>query len=108
MILPRSKDAVDGPNCEENLAVIQTMFGENSRAISTLTQLLHTPYCGYDAPAPITPSFLRLDPIWTRCVPIPLSKNSARKSSTEDTRHESSRIRKEERAFLLPAKHANV
>ena len=29
---------------EENLALIQTIFGENSRAISTLTQLLQTPY----------------------------------------------------------------
>ena len=44
MLLPSAKDAVDGPALEENLAVIQTMFGENSRAISTLTQLLQTPY----------------------------------------------------------------
>ena len=50
---------------EENLALIQTIFGENSRAISTLTQLLQTPYNGwvYTAP-PITPALLRLDPIW--------------------------------------------
>ena len=32
---------------EENLALIQTMFGENSRAISTLTQLLQTPYSSW-------------------------------------------------------------
>ena len=44
MLLPRAKDAVDGPGFEENLALIQTIFGENSRAISTLTQLLQTPY----------------------------------------------------------------
>ena len=41
------------------------MVGENSRAISTLTQLLQTPYYGWlYGPAPITPALLRLDPIW--------------------------------------------
>ena len=44
MLLPRAKDAVSGPAFEENLALIQTIFGENSRAISTLTELLQTPY----------------------------------------------------------------
>ena len=33
-----------GPAYEENLALIQTMFGENSQAISTLARLLQTPY----------------------------------------------------------------
>ena len=42
--LPRAKDPVAGPGFEENLALIQTIFGEKSRAISTLTQLLQTPY----------------------------------------------------------------
>src|SRR5262249_44631391 len=37
--VPRAQDAVAGPTLEENLALIQTIFGENSRAISTLTQL---------------------------------------------------------------------
>ena len=61
----RAKDAVYGPSDEENLALIQTMFGENSRAISTLTQLLKTPYSSWlYGPAPITPALLRLDPIW--------------------------------------------
>ena len=46
MLLPRAKDPVVGPGLEENLALIQTIFGENSRAISTLTQLLQTPYSG--------------------------------------------------------------
>ena len=44
MLLPSAKDQVSGPSLEENLALIQTMFGENNRAISTLTQLLQTPY----------------------------------------------------------------
>jgi TolB-like protein/cytochrome c-type biogenesis protein CcmH/NrfG len=66
MLLPRAKDAVNGgTRFEENLAVIETIFGENSRAISTLTQLLQTPYNSwiYDV-APITPALLRLDPLW--------------------------------------------
>ena len=33
---PRAKDPKVGPAFEENLALIQTIFGENSRAISTL------------------------------------------------------------------------
>jgi TolB-like protein/Tfp pilus assembly protein PilF len=59
MLLPRAKDSMLGPGSEENLALIQTSFGENSRAISTLTQLLQTPYAW-----PITPALLRLDPLW--------------------------------------------
>ena len=60
MLSPRTKDPVYGPQLEGNLAVIQAMFGENSRAISTLTKLLRTPY-GYE---PITPALLRLEPFW--------------------------------------------
>ena len=56
---------MDGPSGEENLALIQTIFGENSRAISTLTQLLQTPYSSWlYFPAPVTPALLRLDPLW--------------------------------------------
>jgi tetratricopeptide (TPR) repeat protein len=65
MLLPRAKDPVAGPHFEENLALIQTIFGENSRAISTLTQLLQTPYKTWIySLTPITPALLRLDPIW--------------------------------------------
>jgi hypothetical protein len=63
MIVRRAKSAVKGPAMEENLALIQAMFGENRRAISTLTQLLQTPYTGWIG-GPITPALLRLDPIW--------------------------------------------
>ena len=45
-------------------AMIQTVFGENSRAISTLTRLLKTPYGYIYSPAPVTPALLRLDPLW--------------------------------------------
>ena len=64
MTLPSVKDAVSGPDLEENLAFIETMVGENSRAISTLTHLLRTPYNSWFYMAPITPAVLRLDPFW--------------------------------------------
>jgi TolB-like protein/tRNA A-37 threonylcarbamoyl transferase component Bud32/cytochrome c-type biogenesis protein CcmH/NrfG len=65
MLEPRAQDAISGPGFEENLALIQTIFGENSRAIQTLTQLLQTPYMeGGIYGMPITPALLRFDPIW--------------------------------------------
>ena len=65
MVVSRAKDAIAGLGPKENLALIQMIVGENSRAISILTQLLQTPYISWlYNPAPITPSFLRLDPLW--------------------------------------------
>ena len=64
-LLPSSKDRMMGPAYEENLALIQTMFGENSQAISTLARLLQTPYFGWLLlRTPVTPALLRLDPLW--------------------------------------------
>jgi Flp pilus assembly protein TadD len=64
-LVPSSKDRLAGPGNDENLALIQTIFGENSRAISTLTRLLETPYYGgFYGPTPVTLALLRLDPIW--------------------------------------------
>jgi TolB-like protein/Tfp pilus assembly protein PilF len=65
MLLPSAKDRMDGPAREENLALIQVIFGEDSSAISTLKRLLQTTYSSqvYN-PGPITPALLRLDPIW--------------------------------------------
>jgi hypothetical protein len=63
-LLPSAKDQGTGPALEENLALIQTIFGENSRAISTLTRLLQTPYGGLLYGMPVTPALLRLDPLW--------------------------------------------
>jgi TolB-like protein/Tfp pilus assembly protein PilF len=79
ILLPRLKDRVNGPALEENLALIQTIFGENSRAISTLTQLLQTPYNGWLYGTPITSALLRLDPIWN-----PLRADSAFKKLCEE------------------------
>jgi tetratricopeptide (TPR) repeat protein len=65
MLWPRAKDAMAGPGLEENLAFIQATFGEKSRAISILTELLQMPYASlFYTVAPITPALLRLDPIW--------------------------------------------
>jgi len=67
MLERRAQDAISGPGFEENLAIIQTIFGENSRAIQTLTQLLQTPYMEAGIYGmPITPALLRFDPIWDR------------------------------------------
>ena len=63
MLLP-SQDQMSGRALEESLAIIQTIFGENSRAISTLTRLLQTPYSSPVYRTPVTPALLRLDPIW--------------------------------------------
>ena len=67
-LLPSIKDRMWGPALEELLAVIQMMVGENSsRAISTLTRLLQAPYLSYIygfGRMPVTPTLLRLDPLW--------------------------------------------
>ncbi len=86
MLLPRVKDAVNGPDLEENLAFIQANFGENGRAISTLTQLLQTPYYSdCYAPTALRRPFSGSTLTGILCAAIPLSKSSARKSSRKDT-----------------------
>jgi serine/threonine-protein kinase len=64
MLGTRAKDPVYRPSDDENLAIIQTMFGENSHAISTLKRLLQTPYMSWLYGTPVTPALLRLDPLW--------------------------------------------
>jgi TolB-like protein/class 3 adenylate cyclase/cytochrome c-type biogenesis protein CcmH/NrfG len=63
-LLPSAKDQRTGIALEEHRAIIDTILGENSRAISTLTQLLQTLYLSSLYMTPITPALLRLDPIW--------------------------------------------
>jgi len=61
MLLP----SANAPSYEELLALIQTVFGENSRAISTLTRLLKTPHDSFIYGSTlVTPALLRLDPLW--------------------------------------------
>ena len=63
-LFPSAKDALAGPGLEESMALVEMITGENSRAISTLTQLLQTPYAGSIYLVPVTPALLRLDPLW--------------------------------------------
>ena len=66
-LLPSATDPLSGPTREEVLALIQMMFGDSTRPISTLTRLLQTPYISWlYGPMPATPAVLRLDPIWDR------------------------------------------
>jgi hypothetical protein len=65
MVLPPVKDAVKGPSSEENLALIQAIFGDTDAAIATLSRLLQIPYSSwFYGPSPVTPALLRLDPFW--------------------------------------------
>jgi len=61
---PIEKDAVVGPLPIEILARIAAQVGETDRAIAALQKLLSTPYPGWPANIPITPSLLRLDPMF--------------------------------------------
>jgi predicted Zn-dependent protease len=63
-LFPSAKDALEKAMLQEQLAVVQASLGENSRAISTLAQLLQTPYSTGVCRTPITPALLRLDPGW--------------------------------------------
>jgi len=82
-LVPSSKDRLSGPGFEENLALVEMIIGENSRAISTLTRLLQTPYGGWlYNPAPITPALLRLDPIWD-----PLRADPAFQKLSQEAEH---------------------
>jgi TolB-like protein/regulator of sirC expression with transglutaminase-like and TPR domain len=61
---PSAKYANWGPRFEENLALIRTIIGENSGAISTLARLIEVPYSSTLYGTPLTPVLLRLDPTW--------------------------------------------
>lgn len=64
-LLPTASDVLSGSTREEVLALIQTMFGDTARPISTLTRLLQTPYISWlYGPMPATAALLRLDPVW--------------------------------------------
>jgi hypothetical protein len=56
---PASKDPLEGPVEEENMAEIYALLGDADHAVPILKRLLQIPYS--DA---ITPALLRLDPVW--------------------------------------------
>jgi TolB-like protein/Tfp pilus assembly protein PilF len=61
---PSAKYASWGPRFEENLALIRTIIGENSGAVSTLARLIEVPYTSALYGTPLTLVLLRLDPTW--------------------------------------------
>jgi tetratricopeptide (TPR) repeat protein len=56
-LLPRSRDAIDGPILATNLAVIFAQVGEREPALAQLAQLVNSP----NGP---TPGLLRIEPEW--------------------------------------------
>jgi hypothetical protein len=64
-VVPIEKDALDGPQPIEILARVAAQMGEPDRAIAALQKVLSIPY---EAPlaynVPLTPGFLRLDPMF--------------------------------------------
>ena len=65
VMLERAVAPIYARMCQENLAIILAMVGENSRAISILSEVLQKPYWSlrYGPPA-VTPALLKLDPTW--------------------------------------------
>ena len=62
---PIEKDTMDGPNPIEVLARVSAQMGEPDRAIAALQKLLSIPYSSPLASnVPLTPSLLRLDPMF--------------------------------------------
>src|SRR5437870_5236315 len=63
--LPIEKDALDGPDVIEVLGRVSAQMGEPDRAVVALQKLLSIPYGGVLAEGiPLTPAFLRLDPMF--------------------------------------------
>jgi tetratricopeptide (TPR) repeat protein len=58
-IHPTSKDPLEGPVEEENMAQIYALLGDADHAVPILKRLLQIPYAGA-----ITPAAMRLDPVW--------------------------------------------
>jgi serine/threonine-protein kinase len=64
--LPIEKDAVTGPIPIEILARVAAQMGEPDRAIAALQKLLSIPSAGAFPAGPLTPTLLRLDPMFDR------------------------------------------
>jgi hypothetical protein len=56
-LLPESRDAFEGPVITEGVAEVQTIVGENDRAIEILDGLL-------GRPSDVTVQSLKISPIW--------------------------------------------
>src|SRR5215471_10231389 len=83
--IPIEKDAVDGPRVAEALARVAAQAHESDRAIATLKKLLPLPYQGLMAGrAPLTPAFLRLDPMFDLLRNYPRFQALATSSAPKD------------------------
>jgi hypothetical protein len=64
-VMPIEKDTLTGPRPLEILARVAARIGDPDRSISTLEKLLSIPYeAPLAANPPLTPSLLRLDPMF--------------------------------------------
>ena len=64
-MLPIEKDVVSGAGPIETLARVAAQMGEHDRAIAALQQVLSIPNDGMlERYTPLTPSLLRLDPMF--------------------------------------------
>ena len=63
---PSAEYGASSPGLNENLALVRTIIGENTGAVSILAPLLKVPYSSGSSlyGTPITPALLRLDPTW--------------------------------------------
>ena len=62
-ITPTSKDPVDGPYLERDMAQIYALLSDADHAIPIIKHLLHIPFQDL-SPGGMTPALLRLDPVW--------------------------------------------
>jgi len=62
-IYPTSKDPMDGPDLEADMAQIYALLGDADHAIPILKRILQMP-CISVPLGPVTPALLRLDPVW--------------------------------------------
>jgi serine/threonine protein kinase/Tfp pilus assembly protein PilF len=62
-IYPTSRDPMDGPDLEADMAQIYALLGDADHAIPILNRLLQIP-CANGTLITITPALLRLDPVW--------------------------------------------
>src|SRR5256885_8311212 len=63
--VPIEKDSTNGPTAIEVLARVTAQMGESDRSISALQKLFSIPYAGpLGAGMPLTPTLLRLDPMF--------------------------------------------
>ena len=60
---PASVDHTVGPASEETLARVEALVGDHDAALGDIERLLHTNYLGPEQFV-LTPSILRLDPVW--------------------------------------------